>query len=174
MSENLSWEYVNFESITLPPTDLIRSWAEFQAEYVIDKTEAGKKEKASLTREASLYLAQLHPMLIWGKKRHCVCGIRTLTLISPCLSIGDQIPVAILPNSTNQDKLKELIQADALLTHMAFSLKAAPSALFSISRQVHPENLKHWSPALADGIQTCSKLLGVSPPTLYKHLPQTS
>ena len=59
------------------------------------------------------------------------------------------------------------MHVDTLLGMLSFSVKET-ATIFQYSRQIPPELRTKLSPALADTVDTCAKLLGVSPPTLYK------
>lgn len=160
---------VPFQDVRLPSIQLTRERSRLTPVSALKKTEAGKNKTLALSRDAARLLAQLHPMIVWnsGKTLECVGGLRTLILISPALRIGDQVPVAILPKSTPQAELVELLQADLLLTALAFAVDKPAAAVFAISQQIPKDLLASLSPALAAGVDTRAELLGVSPPTLY-------
>lgn len=164
----LTFQWVAFQDVRLPPSRLSQKLS--LDHFAMSKSVAGTGGKTALSREAALLLAQLHPMVViqTGRAFECVAGIRTLLLISPLLRIDDQVPVAIVPQSTPREILVETMQADALVTSMAFALDKPAAAMFSMSRRLDPELISRLSPALADTVETCADLLGVSPPTLYK------
>ena len=169
MIKNIRWESISFEVISPPPLKMTQQLREQGVNYIVNKTQVGIKALPVLTREAALLLTRLHPLIVWGKKYHCICGQRILTLITPHLKKEDQITVGILPQSTKDSTLIELAQADTLLSQIAFSSRKGAQDIYLTSREIDGRKLGELSPALAGGMESCSKALGVSGQSLYNY-----
>ena len=166
MLKNLLWTEDSIANINLPPENFLQLAGKLE-EYVCTLSRVGRKEVDSLSPESAHIIARLHPIIIWSKKKYCICGIRTFHLISKHIPANEKIPVGVLPAKTSEEELRQLMHADTLLGMLSFSVKE-PATIFQYSRQIPPELRTKLSPALADTVDTCAKLLGVSPPTLYK------
>lgn len=163
-----TYEWIPFQAIRLPPTSLTRK-ASLSIDYVINKDTAGNDTHPALTREAAFLLSRLHPLTVARIDGDlvCICGRRTLILISPLLQIGDLIPVGLLPQGTSEEELVELMQADVLLTSMCFSAAEPERSISQLSKKIPTQLLRRLSPALAGPVKIRAELLGVSVPTLY-------
>jgi len=161
------YEWVPFQAIRLPPTSLSRK-ASLSIGYVINKDSGGNDTHPALTREAAFLLSRLHPLTVARIDGDlvCICGRRTLILISPLLHIGDLIPVGILAG-VSENEIIELIQADALLTPLCYSVKDPGRSICKLAKSTPPQLLKRLSPALAGPVKIQAELLGVSVPSLY-------
>lgn len=169
MLQNIEWHRIALKDISPPPLDLIEE-ADLlcPSDYVINRTELGKRHHPSLTPEAAHYLLHLHPPLLWGSKHHCIGGLRVLTLTSPFLQPEELLPVGILPAKTSRSELITLMEMDCFLAQMAYGVHAPEKSLYVRSRELQSqERLTKWSPALATDITTLAELLGVSRQTLY-------
>ena len=165
MLSNLTWSELRIEDITLPPQEFTAERTELTPPYIITKTEVSKAR--TLSRDGAHFLAHRLPIIVWGTKNHCICGVRTLHLISPCLKAGELVPVGVLPQATTKERLLELIQLDTLIPSMALAIDKAPSAIYAMSRRIPSSLIKQMTPSLSKGTKVCAELLNVSPPTLY-------
>jgi hypothetical protein len=89
MLNDLSWSQLPIEEITLPPPEFTQMRARLSPSYLIKKTEINGRR--AFTREGALFIAHRVPMIVWGKRNNCICDIRTLHLVSPCLR-GGRLP----------------------------------------------------------------------------------
>lgn len=167
MLKNVEWHTLQVGDISPPPQDILKACSIPRPEYIVDQTEVGPKRHPSLTREAALLLLHLHPPLVWGRQHQCIGGLRILTLAAPFLQPEDLVPVGILPAQTSQEELITLMEADLLLSQMAFGCHGGAKTIFSSSRHLDPDLLTKWSPALAAGVRPSADLLGVAAQTLY-------
>jgi len=174
MIEKVEWHTLQVGDISPPPQDILQSCRIPRPEYIINQTEVGPKRHPSLTREAALLLVYLHPPLVWGRQHQCIGGLRILTLAAPYLQPEDLVPVGILPAQTSQEELITLLEADMLLSQMAFGTQAGAKTIYAGSRHLDPDLLTRWSPALAAGVRASADLLGVSVQTLYNPPSQKS
>lgn len=167
MIEKIEWQRIKLGDVSPPPPEILQACKIPLPGFIINRTEVGPKRRPSLTREAALILLQLHPLLVWGQKHHCIGGLRTLTLTAPFLRPEDLLPVGIIPAKASQKELITLLEADNLLSQMAFGCHTGAKTIFTSSRKVDPMILAKWSPALAAGVLSSAELLGVTPQTLY-------
>ncbi len=167
MLKKVEWHTLQVGDISPPPQEILQSCRIPRPEYIVDQTEVGPKRHPSLTREAALLLVYLHPPLVWGRQHQCIGGLRILTLAAPFLQPEDLVPVGILPLNSSKEELITLMEADMLLSHMAFGCHAGAKTIYAGSRHLDSDLLTRWSPALAAGVRASADLLGVAPQTLY-------
>lgn len=121
-----------------------------------------------LTRDSSLLLLQLHPLVLWTERNYCVLGRRVLHLVSPHLLSKDQIRVGYLPDATKED-VESLMSAELLLNQIAFATQSGSQAIFKASRKLDADIVDTVSPLLNRSVETIAKLFSdCSASTLFK------
>jgi hypothetical protein len=168
--KSLRFEWVLFESIKLPPAGLIQELQVLPTD-LFNKFMSNERHEI-LTRDAAIFISRQHPLTVLkkGQNHLCICGIQTLSTITPLLKPHDVIPAMILPSTTSHEDLLELINTDTLLSLINYSTRKSEVSIFKAARTLPLPILKKLSPALSGTIERCAKVLGVSASTLYNSM----
>lgn len=159
---------LRFKEIKEPDAAIRKLWERYCPPYAVASVSPLIDGMHTFSRSSALLLSKLHPLILTENQNRCLCNQRILEILTTRLNPDDIVPVWIVPSSTKNHLIEELVMMDILLSTMSYSSTFPAKNIFNLCQELPPSLVREAAPVLTNNNSTIAKALGTASGTIYK------